>query len=684
MFSLKKLKLNMSVALVAAFVTLLGLSMLFVLANNNATESMREKAIDNMNTYLNSQVSIINQFVKDSEEALRIFGTSPDVANLLKNQDDEEAFKAAQKHTVECFGLLDNWEGLYVGNWNSTCLTYHVDAVIGKTLREGERLEQLRNAMLESPNGVYDAGIIVSPGTGQLCLSMYSLVKDENGNPLGYVGGGVFSDQLKKILDTTVASGIDSAKFYMVNVETGTHIFDENVELLATEVENPMLLDVIQRVKDGNPTSEFSSKDENGENVLVKYVAIEDRGWAVVLTAKESDIYASANRNRNVLLGICIIAFILIVGLTFAAVSYVTKPLQVATKSIIRLGSLDISEDTTLKPYANNKNEIGYISREISNLRNILYEMVCVLKQCSDELNLATNQMNEETVTLNHYMTDNSATTQELAAGINITNDSIVSVSSDIDRIYNDVERLREQVESGYDKSSVLYDSVINIEKLSSASVEMSENNIKENRQNIDSAVSNLKSLTKINELAEEIMSITTQTNLLSLNASIEAARAGESGRGFAVVADEIGNLANNSKDTAVSIQDICKETNRNIENINRCFDEIISFLEKQVSAQFADFSCTSKENTESAKKLQEDINGIKSIADSFAQFINELLGKIETIQAASEQNEIGVKDIVDKTESTTVIVERLRNISKTNAESAEKISDIIDRFTIS
>ena len=94
MFSLKKLKLNMSVALVAAFVTLLGLSMLFVLANNNATESMREKAIDNMNTYLNSQVSIINQFVKDSEEALRIFGTSPDVANLLKNQDDEEAFKA--------------------------------------------------------------------------------------------------------------------------------------------------------------------------------------------------------------------------------------------------------------------------------------------------------------------------------------------------------------------------------------------------------------------------------------------------------------------------------------------------------------------------------------------------------------------------------------------------------------
>ena len=157
----------------------------------------------------NSMVSIIkgtgNSFdfaTHTAEQNLMGFAQAPVIIEALQHPEDASLAAKANKYTNDYFSKLSGWEGLYLADWNTKVLTHESDAIIGKVLREGDSLTALRDSMLNA-GGVYNTGIITSPASGKLVQSIYYPVV-VNGQPIGFVGGAVFfNDIASQISDVT-------------------------------------------------------------------------------------------------------------------------------------------------------------------------------------------------------------------------------------------------------------------------------------------------------------------------------------------------------------------------------------------------------------------------------------------------------------------------------------------------
>lgn len=577
---------------------------------------------------------------------------------------------------------MSGWEGIYAGEPNTHVIVHNNPKIVGMTTRKGEALKQLQDAMKESDR-LYNAGIIVSPASKKLTLSMYCPVY-KGDEMIGYVGGGPFGEQLQKSLDALKVEGLDNASFTMINTKTNTYIFSKDSKKIAKEIKDPMLLNISESAKKGagNQVHEIDYKDADGKDCVGVYRVLNDRGWAVVMTDTEDEIFAMANTNRNTLGFICLGSFLLIMLLTYVVIRFCLNPLKVAENAILNLKDLKLNKDEKIEKYVNGKSEIGHIATAIDSLYRTFDAIIDTLNSCSVSLLKSAEKITSSSEELYDCVGDNAATVEQVVAGVTLTEEAVEQVGKEIGRISELVSDVGRKVSDGSERSEELIQEVQKMKDTANQSLDANREKMVWNENNIEKAMKELQSLSRINEMVDRILEITSQTNLLSLNASIEAARAGEAGRGFAVVASEIGDLALSSSETATEIQTICKDANKNIDYVRQCFVSILDYWKTDVTKQFTDFIEMSNEYSTSIGSIEELIRGIQNVTDSVSDGVVAICNQMERVEGATEENSQGMERIIDKIETTKTSAEAISSVTHENQKNAEEIRDIVKKFT--
>lgn len=679
---MKNKKLSTTITITISIVAAVCILGLFLFANGSMTSVMKKNSMDNMKTSLESRQKVIEDYVNNAEDQLVSYSKGIEIVKLLENPTDSEIQKKAQKYTEDYYKELSGWEGIYAGEPNTHVIVHNNPKIVGMTTRKGEALKQLQDAMKESDR-LYNAGIIVSPATKKLTLSMYCPVY-KGDEMIGYVGGGPFGEQLQKSLDALKVEGLDNASFTMINTKTNTYIFSKDSKKIAKEIKDPMLLNVSESAKKGagNQIHEIDYKDADGKDCVGVYRVLNDRGWAVVMTDTEDEIFAMANTNRNTLGFICLGSFLLIMLLTYVVIRFCLNPLKVAENAILNLKDLKLNKDERIEKYVNGKSEIGHIATAIDSLYRTFDAIIDTLNSCSVSLLKSAEKITSSSEELYDCVGDNAATVEQVVAGVTLTEEAVEQVGKEIGRISELVSDVGRKVSDGSERSEELIQEVQKMKDTANQSLDANREKMVWNENNIEKAMKELQSLSRINEMVDRILEITSQTNLLSLNASIEAARAGEAGKGFAVVASEIGNLALSSSETATEIQTICKDANKNIDYVRQCFVSILDYWKTDVTKQFTDFIEMSNEYSTSIGSIEELIRGIQNVTDSVSDGVVAICNQMERVEGATEENSQGMERIIDKIETTKTSAEAISSVTHENQKNAEEIRDIVKKFT--
>ena len=428
-------------------------------------------------------------------------------------------------------------------------------------------------------------------------------------------------------------------------------------------------------------SSILNYKDEQGNKIAG--CASLKVGYLLLCEVQRAEVEKKVNSIRNSAMIIGAVVIIVCAVIAYILSVMIVKPIGILNEVIIRTSKFNFVKSKRADQLCTRKDETGAMARAVVLMRANLAKIVGNIEDASTKIDGNVNQLQNVTNVVNNMCTDNSATTEQLAAGMEETAATTESIYANIGYMQNGAKDITILSEKGDELSIEVMERANSLRDKTVDATRRTQETYNSVKVRSANAIEDSKAVSKINELTDAIMSISSQTSLLALNASIEAARAGEAGRGFAVVATEIGHLAEQTSKSVTDINGIVGEVNAAVANMTACLEETTDFLEKTVLTDYAEFAEVSEQYSSDAMEFKRSMNDVHESIVNLADSISKISDAMSGITSTVGESTLGVTDIADKTEDMVTRTSETNDLVEESLQCVERLKSIVGEFTI-
>ena len=514
------------------------------------------------------------------------------------------------------------------------------------------------------------------------------LIKENFTNEIGIVQNAILdadsskTQMAKEILDTIKTNNSAYIESYSKRTmsEDEKKSFDEFLSLLDDQyiAKQSKILDLLDKgdyAEAKSAKSDITKITDSMTEKLNDLIAINQN------LAKE----ANESNSENYIITINIMHIILIAGLILAAAigialsSYISKTVKKGVLFAEALGNGDL----TYSLESNSNDELGKL---VSALNNAKERMRTVIGNIIDQAQGVTASSEELSATLEEMASnfDNiDKNTAEIVKNINGINESTQELSSTMDEVNSGITQLASSSTESSEQSIDIKERATDIKEKGSNSKITADRLYEEKQHNILKAIEQGKVVSEIAIIAKSIAAIAEQTNLLALNANIEAARAGEQGKGFAVVANEVKVLAEQSAGYVKSIQTVVSNVQVTFDNLSTNSKDILYYIDNSVKKDYDLLIDTGDKYEKDAAFISDLSQNMASMTEELNASTEEISAVVQTIANNMKDTKNNSEEILIGIEETNKAIEQVSIVAQNQAETAEKLTQIVLSFKI-